>query len=51
MSGDLAQAQAQLQSIAAFRAAAGGGHSKMASFALPNMLPNSESLSLTSSLR
>ncbi|KAL7414362.1 hypothetical protein BDY24DRAFT_36922 [Mrakia frigida] len=40
MNSDLAQAQAQLQSIASFRAAAGGGHSKMASFALPNMLPN-----------
>jgi protein SSD1 len=37
---DLAAAQAQLQSLAQFRAAAGGGHAKMASFAFPNMLPN-----------
>ena len=37
---DLASAQAQLQSLAQFRAAAGGGHQKMASFAFPNMLPN-----------
>lgn len=37
---DLASAQAQLQSLAQFRAAAGGGHAKMASFAFPNMLPN-----------
>ncbi|ORY21371.1 hypothetical protein BCR39DRAFT_64105 [Naematelia encephala] len=37
---DLALAQAQLQSLAQFRAAAGGGHAKMASFAFPNMLPN-----------
>jgi protein SSD1 len=37
---DLASAQAQLQSLAQFRAAAGGGHTKMASFAFPNMLPN-----------
>ena len=37
---DLAAAQAQLQSLAQFRAAAGGGHSKMASFNFPNMLPN-----------
>jgi len=37
---DLAAAQAQLQSLAQFRAAAGGGHSKMASFSFPNMLPN-----------
>lgn len=37
---DLASAQAQLQSLAQFRAAAGGGHNRMASFALPNMLPN-----------
>lgn len=37
---DLASAQAQLQSLAQFRAAAGGGHQKMASFAFPNMMPN-----------
>nr|XP_018261796.1 uncharacterized protein I303_06241 [Kwoniella dejecticola CBS 10117]OBR83954.1 hypothetical protein I303_06241 [Kwoniella dejecticola CBS 10117] len=37
---DLAAAQAHLQSLAQFRAAAGGGHSKMASFSFPNMLPN-----------
>lgn len=37
---DLAAAQAQLQSLGQFRAAAGGGHSKMASFSFPNMLPN-----------
>lgn len=37
---DLAAAQAQLQSLAQFRAAAGAGHSKMASFSFPNMLPN-----------
>lgn len=37
---DLAAAQAQLQSLSQFRAAAGGGHSKMASFSFPNMLPN-----------
>jgi len=37
---DLAAAQAQLQSLAQFRAAAGGGHNKMASFSFPNMLPN-----------
>lgn len=36
----LAQAQAQLASLAQFRAAAGGHHQKMQSFALPNMLPN-----------
>ncbi|KAI0347280.1 RNB-domain-containing protein [Trametopsis cervina] len=36
---DLAQAQAQLQSLQQFRAAA-GGHQKMASFSFPNMLPN-----------
>ncbi|KAG8914944.1 hypothetical protein FRC00_009355 [Tulasnella sp. 408] len=36
----LAQAQAQLASLAQFRAAAGGHHQKMPSFALPNMLPN-----------
>ncbi|KAG9015443.1 hypothetical protein FRB94_000047 [Tulasnella sp. JGI-2019a] len=35
----LAQAQAQLASLQQFRAA-GGGHQKMQSFALPNMLPN-----------
>ncbi|KAF8529132.1 SSD1 protein [Hysterangium stoloniferum] len=38
--GDLAQAQAQLQSLQQFRAAAGGHHQKMASFSFPNMLPN-----------
>jgi protein SSD1 len=37
---DLASAQAQLQSLAQFRAQAGAGHSKMASFSFPNMLPN-----------
>ncbi|KAG6828397.1 hypothetical protein H0H92_008139 [Tricholoma furcatifolium] len=37
---DLAQAQAQLQSLQQFRAAAGGHHHKMASFSFPNMLPN-----------
>jgi protein SSD1 len=37
---DLASAQAQLHSLAQFRAAAGGGHQKMASFAFPNMMPN-----------
>ena len=37
---DLAQAQAQLQSLQQFRAAAGGHHHKMPSFSLPNMLPN-----------
>ncbi|PFH52769.1 hypothetical protein AMATHDRAFT_56203 [Amanita thiersii Skay4041] len=37
---DLAQAQAQLQSLQQFRAAAGGHHHKMQSFSLPNMLPN-----------
>jgi protein SSD1 len=37
---DLAQAQAQLQSLQQFRAAAGGHHHKMASFNFPNMLPN-----------
>ena len=37
---DLAQAQAQLQSLQQFRAAAGGHHQKMASFSFPNMLPN-----------
>ncbi|KAG6334146.1 hypothetical protein ID866_4934 [Astraeus odoratus] len=37
---DLAQAQAQLQSLQQFRAAAGGHHHKMPSFAFPNMLPN-----------
>lgn len=36
----LAQAQAQLASLAQFRAAAGGHHQKMQSFSLPNMLPN-----------
>ncbi|KAG8989799.1 hypothetical protein FRB90_002059, partial [Tulasnella sp. 427] len=36
----LAQAQAQLASLAQFRAAAGGHHQKMPSFSLPNMLPN-----------
>ncbi|KZV75197.1 RNB-domain-containing protein [Peniophora sp. CONT] len=37
---DLAQAQAQLQSLQQFRQAAGGHHQKMASFSFPNMLPN-----------
>ncbi|BEJ00527.1 hypothetical protein CcaverHIS631_0503840 [Cutaneotrichosporon cavernicola] len=37
---DLASAQAQLASLAQFRAAAGSGHAKMASFSFPNMLPN-----------
>jgi protein SSD1 len=37
---DLAQAQAQLQSLQQFRQAAGGHHAKMASFSFPNMLPN-----------
>ncbi|KAF6762266.1 SSD1 protein [Ephemerocybe angulata] len=37
---DLAQAQAQLQSLQQFRAASGGHHHKMASFSFPNMLPN-----------
>ncbi|OBZ70401.1 DIS3-like exonuclease 2 [Grifola frondosa] len=37
---NLAQAQAQLQSLQQFRAAAGGHHQKMASFSFPNMLPN-----------
>lgn len=37
---DLAQAQAQLQSLQQFRAAAGGHHAKMPSFSFPNMLPN-----------
>ncbi|KIM67938.1 hypothetical protein SCLCIDRAFT_106869 [Scleroderma citrinum Foug A] len=37
---ELAQAQAQLQSLQQFRAAAGGHHHKMPSFAFPNMLPN-----------
>lgn len=37
---DLAQAQAQLQSLAQFRAASGGHHAKMPSFSFPNMLPN-----------
>ncbi|KEP54322.1 putative cell wall biogenesis protein phosphatase SSD1 [Rhizoctonia solani 123E] len=37
---ELAQAQAQLQSLQQFRAAAGGHHQKMASFSFPNMLPN-----------
>lgn len=37
---DLAQAQAQLNSLQQFRAAAGGHHQKMASFSFPNMLPN-----------
>ncbi|KAI0053558.1 RNB-domain-containing protein [Auriscalpium vulgare] len=39
-SADLAQAQAQLQSLQQFRAAAGGHHHKMPSFSFPNMLPN-----------
>ena len=37
---DLAQAQAQLNSLQQFRAAAGGHHQKMDSFSFPNMLPN-----------
>lgn len=37
---DLAQAQAQLQSLQQFRQAAGGHHQKMPSFSFPNMLPN-----------
>ena len=37
---DLAQAQAQLQSLQQFRAAAGGHHHKLPSFSFPNMLPN-----------
>lgn len=37
---ELAQAQAQLQSLQQFRQAAGGHHHKMASFSFPNMLPN-----------
>ncbi|TRM67780.1 hypothetical protein BD626DRAFT_396015 [Schizophyllum amplum] len=37
---DLANAQAQLQSLQQFRQAAGGHHHKMASFSFPNMLPN-----------
>jgi protein SSD1 len=37
---ELANAQAQLQSLQQFRAAAGGHHAKMASFSFPNMLPN-----------
>ncbi|RPD67180.1 RNB-domain-containing protein [Lentinus tigrinus ALCF2SS1-7] len=37
---DLAQAQAQLQSLQQFRAAAGGHHQKAMSFSFPNMLPN-----------
>jgi len=37
---DLANAQAQLQSLQQFRAASGGHHHKMASFSFPNMLPN-----------
>jgi protein SSD1 len=37
---DLASATAQLASLAQFRAAAGSGHAKMASFSFPNMLPN-----------
>jgi len=37
---DLAQAQAQLQSLQQFRAAGGGHHHKMPSFSFPNMLPN-----------
>ncbi|KAL7422501.1 Translational repressor [Cryptotrichosporon argae] len=40
LTADLASAQAQLASLAQFRAAVGGGHSKMASFSFPNMLPN-----------
>ncbi|EJD00987.1 RNB-domain-containing protein [Fomitiporia mediterranea MF3/22] len=37
---DLAQAQAQLQSLQQFRAASGGHHQKLPSFSFPNMLPN-----------
>ncbi|KAH7887691.1 SSD1 protein [Phlebopus sp. FC_14] len=37
---DLAQAQAQLQSLQQFRAAAGGHHHKIPSFSFPNILPN-----------
>jgi protein SSD1 len=39
---DLASAQAQLQMLSNFRSnqIGGGGHSKMASFSFPNMLPN-----------
>ncbi|QRV72666.1 hypothetical protein RhiJN_00680 [Ceratobasidium sp. AG-Ba] len=37
---ELAAAQAQLQSLQQFRAAAGGHHQKMPSFSFPNMLPN-----------
>lgn len=40
LSQELQQAQAQLQSLQQFRAAAGGHHQKMASFSFPNMLPN-----------
>lgn len=36
----MAQAQAQLQSLQQFRAAAGGHHQKLPSFSFPNMLPN-----------
>lgn len=39
---DLASAQAQLQMLSNFRSTqiGGGGHTKMASFSFPNMLPN-----------
>ncbi|EJD53591.1 RNB-domain-containing protein [Auricularia subglabra TFB-10046 SS5] len=37
---DLAQAQAQLQSLQQFRAASGGHHQRLQSFSFPNMLPN-----------
>lgn len=40
LSDNLAQAQAQLQSLQQFRAAAGGHHQKLPSFSFPNMLPN-----------
>ncbi|KAH7105526.1 SSD1 protein [Auriculariales sp. MPI-PUGE-AT-0066] len=39
-SAELAQAQAQLQSLQQFRAASGGHHQKLPSFSFPNMLPN-----------
>jgi protein SSD1 len=40
LADSLAQAQAQLQSLQQFRAAAGGHHQKLPSFSFPNMLPN-----------
>ncbi|OBZ68562.1 hypothetical protein A0H81_11678 [Grifola frondosa] len=45
---DLAEAQAQLQSLQQFRAAAGGPHQKMASFSFPNMLPNTMAANMMS---